>query len=98
MHITELEPLLMKVIVLRGNPFTRDVAAYVEELVARANTPAMAQSACDRVISMCTPKAWGDRFVEGFGDDFLAWQAFLGELSDLAAQCGQAIFDNRHRA
>ena len=98
MHITELEPLLRKVIVLRGNPSTRDVAAFVEDLVERANTPAMAQSACDRVISMCNPKAWGDRLVEGFGDDFLAWQSFLGELSDLAAQCGQAIYDNGQRA
>lgn len=98
MHIIELEPLLEKVIVLRGNPSTRDVAAFVEDLVGRANTPAMAQSACDRVISMCNPKAWGDRLVEGFGDDFLAWQSFLGELGDLAAQCGQAIYDNMQRA
>jgi hypothetical protein len=98
MHIAELEPLLKKVIVLRGNPSTRDVVAFVEELVELANTPAAAQSACDSIISMCNPRAWGDRFVEGVGEDFLAWQAFLGELSDLAAKCGQAIYDNRRRA
>lgn len=98
MHITELQPLLKKVIVLRENPSTRDVAAFVEDLIERASTPAMAQIACDRVISMCNPKAWGDRHVEGFGDDFLAWQSFLGELSDLAAHCGQDIYDNGQRA
>jgi len=98
MHIAELAPLLEKVHPLRTSASTRDIAIFVEDLVTRANTPSMGQSACDEVITMCHPKGWGDRQVEGFGAGWAAWHSYLDELSELAEQCGQAIYDNRERS
>ena len=46
---------------------------------------------------MCHPKGWGDRQVEDFGNDWAAWQGYLDELSEIAEQCGQAIYDNAKR-
>lgn len=98
MHIPELVPLLEKVHVLHASASTRDIATFVEGLVERSNTPSMGQSACDEVITMCHPKGWGDREVEGFGADWAAWHRYLDELSELAERCGQAIYDNSRRS
>ncbi len=98
MHIAELAPLVAKVRVLRSIPATQDIAAFVEDRVARANTPSAGQSVCDAIITMCNPRAWGDRQVEGFGADWSAWDKYLGELSELAEKCGQAIFESSRGA
>ena len=98
MRIAELAPLLDKVHLLRASASTRDIAKFVEDLAMRANTPSMGQSACDEIITMCHPKAWGDRQVEGFGAGWAAWHRYLDELSELAEQCGQAIYDNSNRS
>jgi hypothetical protein len=66
MQIKELQPLLAKVEILRGNPSASVVLEHVEQAVARATTPSMAQSVCDNIISMCNPKAWGDLNISGF--------------------------------
>ena len=95
MTIPELLPLLEKVETLRGRPWAADVLTYVEDVVHRANSPSMAQSACDKVIAMCNPKAWGDIYVEEAGWAWPAWHRFLDEMSAVATQCGQAIFDHR---
>jgi len=97
MVIPELKPLLEKVELLRSYPSAYEVLVYVEDAVHRANTPAMAQSACAHVISMCNPKAWGDFYVEGFGSKWTDWHAFLSELSEIAAECGQKIYDHSKR-
>ena len=98
MQIEELQPLLTKVAILRGNPSASVVLEYVEQAVARARTSSMAQSVCDQIISMCNPKAWGDLNVAGFGRSWSDWHAFLSELSELAESCGQAIYDHNRRA
>ena len=98
MRIPELAPLLEKVRQLKANASTQDIAVVVSDLVDRANTPSMAQSVCDEIITMCHPKGWGDRQVEDFGNDCAAWQGYLDELSEIAEQCGQAIYDNAKRS
>jgi hypothetical protein len=98
MRVPELAPLLEKVRALHTSASTRDIATFVEKLVTRANTPSMGQSACDEIITMCHPKGWGDRQVEGLGGDWAAWGNYLEELSELAELCGQAIYDNSKKA
>jgi hypothetical protein len=98
MRITELAPLLEKVYPLRASASTGDIAIFIEDLVMRANTPSMGQSACDEIITMCHPKGWGDRQVEGFGAGWAAWHRYLDELSELAEQCGQAIYSSSKRS
>ncbi|WP_171092348.1 hypothetical protein [Usitatibacter rugosus] len=93
MRFPELEPLLVKVAPLERSADASDIWESVSRAVSTATTPAMAQSACDKVITMCHPKAWGDRYVTGF-DSIGGWNAFLGELSDIATVCGQRIFEN----
>ena len=61
--IPQLTPLLEKIDALKGIPDVQDVYALVHQLVISANTPAMAQSACSRIITMTHPKAWGDQVV-----------------------------------
>ena len=95
--IAELHPLLQKVAPLQGNPDADDIASQVIDLVNVANTDAMAQSACDKIIAMCHPKAWGDRFVRGYDEPWTAWLNFLGELSETANECGQTIYERHAR-
>ena len=92
LQIHELQPLLAKVEQLRSYPATHSVLASVEELVTSASTPSMAQLACERIVSMCNPKAWGDIGSTGFGSKWTDWQDFLGELSVVAARCRQQIY------
>lgn len=91
-QIAELQPVLDKVEELRAYPATHVVLTSVEELVARASTPSMAQHACERIASMCNPKAWGDIGATGFGSKWTDWHDFLGQLSIVAARCGQQIY------
>lgn len=97
MHIAELQALLDKVEPLKSNPTTAEVYKFVSDAVARANTPSMAQSVCSQVIAMCHPRAWGDMYVEGFGETWTGWMSFLSELSETANTCGQLIYENRPR-
>lgn len=94
MKIAELQPLLDKVSCLAASESARDIYEWVRESANAANTPSMAQTVCSQVITMCHPKAWGDRYVTLFGSDLLAWDNFLGELADVANNCGQEIFEN----
>lgn len=79
----ELEPLLRKAEALRAYPEARDIHERIAKEAGGATNEFMARQVCRMVITMCHPKAWGDRFVAGF-DSNLDWVAFLGELSDIA--------------
>jgi len=91
MTISQLDPLLVLAASIESFPEASDVASEIKRIVGRAASPSMAQNACEHIITMCNPKAWGDRYVLGMGDN--EWLQFLGRLSDTATQCGQAIFD-----
>jgi hypothetical protein len=99
MQIPELAPLLEKVEVLKQAPGAEDVYAFVEASVMGAKTPAMGQSACEKVIMMCHPRAWGDRHVPAFSKTWTDWCSYLGDLRDMAASCGQQIHERyaKHR-
>jgi hypothetical protein len=93
MWIPELLPLLEKVEVLQSNPATQDVYAFVRDVVAKAETPSMGQSACEKIITMCHPRAWGDMYVQDFGKTWTDWLNFLSELQEIANSCGQRIYE-----
>ena len=95
MTIPQLDPLLALAASIERIPEASDVASEIRRIVSRAASPSMAQNACEHIISMCNPKAWGDRYVSGMVNN--EWHQFLGRLSDMAAQCGQAIFDATQR-
>lgn len=91
MTISQLDPLLALASSIESLPDASDVASEIKRIVGKAATPSMAQNACEHIISMCNPKAWGDRYVSGMVNN--EWDQFLRRLSGTAAQCGQAIFD-----
>jgi hypothetical protein len=95
MQFPELRPLWEKVEPLQSNASTYEVYEFVRQKVERASTPAMAQSACESVATMCHPKAWGDRNVQEFGAEWTDWYNFLEELEALATSCAQAIYDHQ---
>jgi hypothetical protein len=95
MTISQLDPLLALAASIERLPEASDVASEIKRIVGRAASPSMAQNACEHIISMCNPKAWGDRYVSGMVNN--DWHQFLSKLSDTAAQCGQAIFDAAQR-
>jgi len=94
MKIQELQPLLEMTASLRSNPSTIEVFLYVKDSIESANTPSMAQSACDAIATMCHPKAWGDLNVQNFGAAWSDWFDFLEKLEALAIACGKAIYEN----
>lgn len=96
MKIVELQPLLDKIDVLKDHSETKDIFERVSERINNASTPSMGQSVCSYVVSMTHPKAWGDMYVSNFGSEWSDWFKYLGELSDIASQCGQAIFDREN--
>jgi hypothetical protein len=91
MTIPQLKPLLELVTGIEAYPDASDIAAEIKQLIVRAATPSMAQNVCEHIITMCHPKAWGDRYVSGMSTN--DWFRFLSNLSDLAAKCGQGIYD-----
>ena len=95
MTISQLDPLLALAASIERFPDAYDVASEIKRIVSRAASPSMAQNACEHIISMCNPKAWGDRYVSGMVNN--EWHQLLSRLSDTAAQCGQAIFDAAQR-
>jgi hypothetical protein len=86
-HFPELQPILDKVEELRDYSAVHLVLVFFEELIAAASTPAMAQTACERIASMCNSKAWGDFDASGFRSKWTDWQQFLGELGEIAVDC-----------
>jgi hypothetical protein len=58
--------------------------------------PSMAQSACEKIMTMTHPKAWGDRDAN-FGASYLDWFKYLDELKSVANDCGHAIFERYPR-
>ena len=98
LKVPELVPILEKAAQLSEYPNARFVYEAILEIVTRANSPSMGQSACERIITMCHPKGWGDQLVGSFGTHEFAWINFLGELSDIANKSGQQIFDNSNRS
>jgi hypothetical protein len=94
MKIPELQPLLEKTASLQDNASTAAVFQYVKVRVENANTPSMAQSACEAIATMCHPQAWGDLNIQNFGVAWTDWFKFLEELEAIAISCGQAIYDN----
>ena len=91
MTIPQLEPLVGLVTGIEAYPDACDIAAEIKQIAGRAATPSMAQNVCEHIITMCHPKAWGDRYVSGMSTT--DWFRFLSDLSDLAAKCGQDIYD-----
>ena len=91
MKIPQLQPLLELAATLEQYPDASDITAKIRRVVGRAATPSMAQSVCEHIITMCHPKGWGDRNVSGMSTN--DWFRFLSDLSNLATQCGQAIYD-----
>lgn len=94
MKIEELAPLLEKIAPLAHSEETNDIYKSVYDAIAAANTPSMAQSVCSHVITMYHPKAWGDQYFTIFGPGMLSWNTYLGELSEVANECGQKIHEN----
>lgn len=89
MALTGLAPLLRKVEPLKDVAAARDIYEEIAREAAEASNGFMGRRLCRRVITMCHPKAWGDRFVPGY--DAKAWNAYLGELADVAAECGVTL-------
>ena len=94
MTFPELLPLLQKVEVLRDNPSTREILDFVRSEAEKARTASMAQSICSTAITMTHAKAWGDLNVQGFGNTWIDWFAYLSQLKQVADDCGQAIFNS----
>jgi hypothetical protein len=93
MQILELAPLLEKVEMLNGIAGTEDVYAFVHANVVAAKTPTMGQGVCEKVITMCHPRVWGDRQVPSFSKTWTDWDSYLSELRKVAATCGQRIYE-----
>ena len=91
----ELQPLVRKVAPLKDIEGAEDIYDFIVERSASATTPSMAQSVCSSVISMCHPKAWGDRCVRGM--DLMAWIGYLSDLSEVANECRQRVYENHER-
>lgn len=79
MTIPQLEPLLEILTGIEAYSDASDVAAEIKQLIGRAATPSMAQNVCEHIITMCHPKAWGDRYVSGMSTK--DWFRFLNNLS-----------------
>ncbi len=93
MKYRELEPLIFKVNDLKNNDDALDIYEFVLQKVNVSNSPSMAQSACEHVISMCHPRAWGDRYVAGY-NGITDWCKYLSELSIIAQECWNKISEN----
>ena len=79
---------------MRSNSSTVEIYECIRNQILHANTPSMGQNVCAYVISMCHPKAWGDKYVEGFGESWADWLSYLSELADVASQCRRRIYKN----
>lgn len=91
--VDELTPLVEKVSVLKDRKRAEDIFAYVMNGCEGVDSPSMAQSVCEHVISMCHPRAWGDRDVEGFYG-LTEWTVYLAELGQVAKECWNNISEN----
>jgi hypothetical protein len=90
-QVPELLPLLEKARELQTSKDAADVLAFISEGVENAATPAMAVSLCRSVKTMTHVKAWGDLNVQDFGQTWLDWLNFLGELGQVAEECALQI-------
>lgn len=92
MKFPALSPLLATVLPFNGMPVKHEVYEYVRNEVERADTPFQAQQACEKIASMCDPRAWGElayQFSDGMDED---WYDFLSQLAKLARTCAQMIY------
>ncbi len=90
----QLVPLKDKIEVLKGFQQTRSIYNELSERLATADTILSAKHLCSHINNMCHPKAWGDLYVEDFGDSWADWFKYLGELSAVATECGNQISSN----
>lgn len=93
LKVEALTPLLAKVAVLNQRKRAEDIYAAVTQGCERADSSSMAQSLCEHVISMCHPRAWGDRDVAGF-DSLTEWPQYLAELSHVAQTCWNQLSEH----
>lgn len=93
MQFKELEPLLEKVMPLKSNDDASDIYRYIHKKCSVANTPSMAQSACEHIMDMCHPRAWGDRYVSGY-PEIQDWVKYLSELRELSMSAWNEISKN----
>ncbi len=92
MKYQELQQLIDKASVLKdGN--SDDIYTEILEGAERVSTLSMARSFCVHLDAMCHPKAWGDRFTDGFENN-IAWLQFLSQLSELAVVSWKNILKN----
>jgi hypothetical protein len=96
MRIPELLPLVEKATEIRNDAKVHDIYEFILIQVEQAQTPSMAQSACEKILTMTHPKAWGDRDAD-FGTSYLDWFKYLDELKSVANDCGRAIFERYPR-
>ncbi|RDH43042.1 hypothetical protein [Zooshikella ganghwensis] len=92
MKYNELQPLVDKASVLKGSN-SEDIYLEILNGAKKASTLSMARSLCVHIDTMCHPKAWGDRFTDGF-EDFNEWFDFLNQLSALAVSCWDNTLKN----
>lgn len=82
-----LAPILEKVAPLHGTADFDDVYVDVSDWVLAATTPSQAHSTCQRIATMCHPRAWGDRASSSV--EMQSWAAFLDELKALSLQAAE---------
>ncbi len=92
MKYEELRPLIDKASVLKGGN-SEDIYLEILEGAEKASTLSMARSFCVHIDTMCHPKAWGDRFTDGY-EGFNEWLSFLSQLSELAVVCWKNTLKN----
>jgi len=85
----DFDPILEKVAPLRGTADFDDVYVEVNEWVSAASTPSQAHAACQRIATMCHPRAWGDRGSSSA--EMPSWDAFLRELKELSLQTAKGF-------
>lgn len=85
--IADLVPIVEKVAPLRGTADFDDVYVDVNDWVSAARNPSQALATCQRIATMCHPRAWGDRGSSNAG--MQSWAAFLGELKALSLQTAE---------
>jgi hypothetical protein len=87
--LADFAPILEKVAPLRGTAGFDDVYVEVNDWVLSARTPSQAHATCQRIATMCHPRAWGDRGLSSA--EMQSWAAFLGELKALSLRTAERL-------
>lgn len=88
--LADFTPILEKVAPLRGTADFDDVYVEVNDWVLSSRTQSQAHATCQRIATMCHPRAWGDRAASSSAE-MQSWAAFLGELKALSLQTAERL-------